>query len=63
MQRTCDACTKTETVPGVELTPLIQEEYEAKLEALQELVSGTRNTTFEDVYKRQRWLSGITRLP
>ncbi|MDN9032361.1 integrating conjugative element protein, partial [Enterobacter hormaechei] len=40
-QRTCDSCTKTETVPGVGLTPLIQEEYETKLEALQELISGT----------------------
>jgi integrating conjugative element protein (TIGR03755 family) len=48
-QRTCDSCTKTETVPGVGLTPLIQEEYETKLEALQELISGTRNTTFENL--------------
>jgi hypothetical protein len=38
-QRTCDACTKTETTPGVGLTPLIQEEYDAKLQALQDLVS------------------------
>src|SRR5690606_3934394 len=35
-QRTCDACTKTVTTPGVGLTPLIQEEYEDKLQALQE---------------------------
>ncbi|MBO9356044.1 integrating conjugative element protein [Bordetella petrii] len=49
VQRTCDSCTKTETVPGVGLTPLIQEEYEAKLEALQELISGSRNTTFENL--------------
>lgn len=46
-QRTCDSCTKTQTVPGVGLTPLIQEEYDTKLEALQELIDGTRNTTFE----------------
>ena len=58
MQRTCDSCTKTETVPGVGLTPLIQEEYEAKLEALQELVSGTRNTTFENLRA-----AGSTSLP
>ena len=58
VQRTCDACTKTETVPGVGLTPLIQEEYEAKLEALQELVSGTRNTTFENLRA-----AGSTSLP
>ncbi|MFO8229559.1 integrating conjugative element protein [Pseudomonas aeruginosa] len=57
-QRTCDACTKTETVPGVGLTPLIQEEYEEKLEALQELVSGTRNTTFEHLRA-----AGSTSLP
>ena len=49
LQRTCDSCTKTETVPGVGLTPLIQEEYEAKLETLQALISGTRNTTFENL--------------
>ena len=49
VQRTCDSCTKTETVPGVGLTPLIQEEYEAKLETLQALISGTRNTTFENL--------------
>jgi hypothetical protein len=58
VQRTCDSCTKTETVPGVGLTPLIQEEYEAKLEALQELVSGTRNTTFENLHA-----AGSTSLP
>ncbi|MCB2527252.1 hypothetical protein KQ738_17520, partial [Listeria monocytogenes] len=49
VQRPCDSCTKTDTVPGVGLTPLIQEEYEATLEVLQELVSGVRNTTFENL--------------
>ncbi|GKT24395.1 integrating conjugative element protein [Acidovorax sp. SUPP3334] len=44
-QRTCQACNKTATTPGVGLTPLIQEEYETKLKALQELVSGTKPTT------------------
>ncbi|GHU20121.1 hypothetical protein FACS189475_08480 [Betaproteobacteria bacterium] len=39
-QRTCESCTKTQTTPGVGLTPLIQEEYETKLQALQELVTG-----------------------
>jgi integrating conjugative element protein (TIGR03755 family) len=48
-QRTCDACTKTETIPGVGLPPLIQEEYDAKLQTLQELISGARNTTFENL--------------
>lgn len=57
-QRTCDACTKTETTPGVGLTPLIQEEYETKLEVLHELISGTRNTTFENLHD-----AGSTSLP
>jgi integrating conjugative element protein (TIGR03755 family) len=41
-QRTCESCTKTRTVAGVGLTPLIQEEYEAKVQALQGLVNGTQ---------------------
>ena len=61
VQRTCDSCTKTETVPGVGLTPLIQEEYETKLEALQELVSGTRNTTFENLHAAGSTSLAITR--
>ncbi|MFV0662398.1 integrating conjugative element protein [Denitromonas sp.] len=48
-QRTCDACTKTVTTPGVGLTPLIQEEYESKLEVLQELVAGSRPTSFDNL--------------
>jgi integrating conjugative element protein (TIGR03755 family) len=48
-QRTCEDCTKTRTTPGVGLTPLIQEEYEAKLQALQELVTGARPTTVENL--------------
>lgn len=30
-QRTCEQCTKTQTTPGVGLTPMIQEEYEVKV--------------------------------
>ncbi|HBO3354275.1 TPA: integrating conjugative element protein [Pseudomonas aeruginosa] len=48
-QRTCEACTKTITTPGVGLTPLIQEEYESKLEALRELVTGSRPLTFDNL--------------
>ncbi|MCD9007484.1 integrating conjugative element protein [Luteimonas sp. XNQY3] len=48
-QRTCDDCTKTETMPGVGLTPVIQEEYETKLQALQDLVSDASPTTFENL--------------
>ncbi|WP_425311595.1 integrating conjugative element protein [Pectobacterium betavasculorum] len=57
-QRTCEGCTKTETLPGVGLTPVIQDEYDTKLEALQELVSGARSTTFENLRK-----AGSTSLP
>ncbi|TCL02175.1 integrating conjugative element protein [Sodalis ligni] len=48
-QQTCESCTKTETTPGVGLTPVIQEEYEEKLQALQELVSGAKPTTTENL--------------
>lgn len=48
-QRTCDNCTKTQTTPGVGLTPMIQEEYETKLQALQELVTGARPTTLANL--------------
>jgi len=48
-QRTCESCTKTVTVPGVGLTPLIQEEYEAKLDTLQALVSGAKTTSFDNL--------------
>ena len=44
-QRTCENCTKDQTTPGVGLTPVIQEEYETKLQVLQELVTGARPTT------------------
>ncbi|MDA8520382.1 integrating conjugative element protein [Acidovorax sp. NCPPB 4044] len=44
-QRTCQTCTKTSTTPGVGLTPLIQEEYEVKLKALQDLVIGAKSPT------------------
>jgi len=44
-QRTCEGCTKTQTTPGVGLTPLIQEEYEEKLQAISELVDGSKPTT------------------
>jgi integrating conjugative element protein (TIGR03755 family) len=47
--RTCESCTKTQTTAGVGLTPLIQEEFETKLEALRDLVSGTRTTTVENL--------------
>jgi integrating conjugative element protein (TIGR03755 family) len=44
-QRTCEQCIKTQTTPGVGLTPLIQEEYETKLQALTALVTGIEPIT------------------
>ena len=60
-QRTCEDCTKTRTTPGVGLTPLIQEEYEAKLQALQELVTGVRPTTVENLEEAGSHSLPITR--
>lgn len=60
-QRTCESCIKTQTVPGVGLTPLIQEEYDAKLQVLQELVSGARTTTFENLHEAGSASLPITR--
>ena len=48
-QRTCENCMKTQTTPGVGLTPVIQEEYETKLQVLQELVTGARPTTLANL--------------
>ncbi|WP_431822478.1 integrating conjugative element protein [Burkholderia sp. F1] len=48
-QRTCEQCTKTQTTPGVGLTPMIQEEYDVKVKALQALVSGTKPPTAENL--------------
>jgi integrating conjugative element protein (TIGR03755 family) len=46
-QRTCEGCTRTQTTAGVGLTPLIQEEYDTRLEALQQLVTGAEPITVE----------------
>jgi integrating conjugative element protein (TIGR03755 family) len=48
-QQTCESCTKSSTTAGVGLTPLIQEEYDAKLEALQELISGSKEMSPENL--------------
>jgi len=48
-QETCESCTKSSTTAGVGLTPLIQEEYDAKLEALQELISGSKEMSPENL--------------
>lgn len=41
-QRTCESCVKTVTTPGFGLTPLIQTEFQGKLELLQALIAGVR---------------------
>lgn len=48
-EQTCADCTKTQTTPGVGLTPLIQEEYQTKLQALKDLISGAKPTTPENL--------------
>ncbi|MCD5986498.1 integrating conjugative element protein [Pseudomonas sp. CDFA 553] len=48
-QQTCEDCTKSTTTAGVGLTPLIQEEYDVKLQALQELITGSKETTPENL--------------
>ncbi|MFT0546190.1 integrating conjugative element protein [Allopusillimonas ginsengisoli] len=60
-QRTCESCTKTQTVPGVGLTPLIQEEYDVKLQVLQDLIMGARTTTFENLHEAGSASLPITR--
>ena len=48
-QRTCEDCTKTQTSPGVGLTPLIQQDFDARFDSLQELIDGTMPMTFENL--------------
>ncbi|WCM86870.1 integrating conjugative element protein [Acidovorax sp. NCPPB 3576] len=60
-QRTCDSCTKTQTVPGVGLTPLIQEEYDTKLQVLQELIAGRQPTSFENLQAASSGSLPVTR--
>jgi len=48
-QRTCEDCNKMQATAGVGLTPLIQEEYEAKLTALQGLVTGAQPPSIENL--------------
>ncbi|ONH50887.1 integrating conjugative element protein, PFL_4711 family [Pseudomonas cedrina] len=49
VQRTCEGCSKTDSTPGAGLTPLIQDEYEAKLNALQALVEQNVPTTLANL--------------
>src|SRR5690606_2164426 len=60
-QRTCEACAKTVTTPGAGLTPLIQEEFDDKLQVLQELVAGSRPTSVDDLLAASSASLPITR--
>ncbi|NNA97396.1 integrating conjugative element protein [Pseudomonas gessardii] len=60
-QRTCDSCSKTQTTPGVGLTPLIQEEYERKLQALQALVNSSARPNDEQLQAASSQSLPITR--
>jgi len=48
-QQTCDNCSKTVTSTGVGLTPLIQETYDTKLKALQDLLTGSKPLSVENL--------------
>jgi integrating conjugative element protein (TIGR03755 family) len=48
-QQTCEDCVKTVTSPGVGLTPLIQETYDTKLKALQDLLTGSKSLSVENL--------------
>jgi len=59
--RTCETCVKTQATAGVGLTPLIQEEYERKLQALQGLVTGSQALTIENLEAAGSTAMPITR--
>lgn len=59
--QTCDSCTKTQTKPGVGLTPLIQEEYDAKLQSLEALVKGSKPTSTENLLAASSQSLSVTR--
>jgi len=48
-QQTCNSCQKTVTSAGAGLTPIIQETYDAKLQALQQLIAGSQPLTPENL--------------
>jgi integrating conjugative element protein (TIGR03755 family) len=60
-QRTCDSCNKTQSTPGVGLTPLIQEEYERKLQVLRALVNSSARPNDEQLQAASSQSLPITR--
>ena len=59
--QTCDHCTKTQTKPVAGLTPLIQEEYDAKLQVLEALLKGSKPTSAENLMEASSQSLPITR--
>lgn len=59
--QTCDGCTKTQTKPGVGLTPLIQEEFDTKVQALAALINGSKPTTTEHLLAASSQSLTVTR--
>jgi len=49
VQRTCEGCNKTDSTAGTGLTPLIQDEYDTKLRALQDLINARVPTTLANL--------------
>lgn len=60
-QQTCDNCPKTFTAAGVGLTPLIQETYDTKLKALQELLTGSKALSVDNLNAASSHSLPITR--
>ena len=60
-QQTCDNCPKTVTAAGVGLTPLIQETYDIKLKALQELLTGSKALSVDNLNAASSHSLPITR--
>ena len=48
-EQTCTDCTKTTTTPGVGLTPLVQQTYQSKLQAIDALLSGSQPLTTQNL--------------
>ncbi|WP_285374372.1 integrating conjugative element protein [Pseudomonas sp. lyk4-TYG-107] len=59
--QTCDRCAKTQSKPGVGLTPLIQEEFDEKLKVLNALIKGNKPTTTEHLLAASSQSLTVTR--
>lgn len=59
--RTCQGCTTTATTAGVGLTPLIQQTYQTKLQALNSLVGGTETLNSQNLVAAGSTAVPITR--